>query len=404
MLMGGDTQSFRSDGSKDKPSFMFLAHWVESWNWLLWWVKDLHRDPNRAWLWVWLAPAYLLASILYLVGRRAYDCVDHFTFGRLTGQTWLIRNFGWHFILPGKRKRIKRRILEAVRAAAEAGISVIGLGALTKAEWLTQGGKWVVNELRGMLTEKQVWIVHGDTLTAGAVIHQLRRLIAAYELEDKTVFLTGGTSKIGRAIALALARDGVKVYLLTASQNRVNELQSESGETHVNLVQVRDYKDGRECPIWITGKAEPGAAKGILTYAPKGAIILSFSVPDPLSPRLLQRRPDLRHIDGGLMGYDPRKTTLHFTMRLVPGITYACHAGAITHAFKGWQFHEVDKVDMDRLDVTWAGARDAGFFLPNPTSFLRPVSIDLPPCQEERPLYPYPIQAAQTMSADATAR
>ena len=52
----------------------------------------------------------------------------------------------------------------------------------------------------------KVRICHGNTLTAAVVVNELKPGV-------KEVFLTGATSKLGRAISLYLARKGVKVLV-----------------------------------------------------------------------------------------------------------------------------------------------------------------------------------------------
>ena len=97
-----------------KKKFVFLAHWVESWNWLLWWIPDLHRHPDHRWRWVWLCPVYMFMSFIYLVGKKAYDIVDSFHFNGVEGETYLVRNFGWHFFFASKGIISLGRIKKAV--------------------------------------------------------------------------------------------------------------------------------------------------------------------------------------------------------------------------------------------------------------------------------------------------
>lgn len=354
----------RQENQPNNRSFMFLAHFVETWNWLLRWSKDLNQNPHHVWRWRWLWPLCAAVSVLYLIGRKPYE-VGRFCFAGLPGEICLLRNFGWHFFLKSQRARIRQRILKAVLDAQDRGISVIGLGALTKAEWLTAGGQWLVDTLGERL---RVPIVHGDTLTAAAVIYRTLELIQRVELQGRPVFITGATSKIGRAVVLALAARGVQVVMDTRSRKRFNTIRAEAGEHGHLLAQAPSLCEGARCGLWITGKAVPGG-KALLQHVPHGAVVLNFSVPDPLSSHLLRRRPDVHHVDGGLLGYSPERTTLWIPMRLRPGVTYACHAGTIVHAYRGWAWHEVGPVDMEFLPHVWEAAQELGFFLPAYTSF-----------------------------------
>ncbi len=339
----------------EKKRFVFIAHWVETWNWMLWWNKDLHRHPEHAWRWIWLYPVYFAASVFYLFGKKSHDVVDTFKFNGLEGKIVLIRSFGWHFFINGHREKIRQKIFQAV-LKEQAGADVIGLGALTKAEWLTRGGKRVVEKLGGRL---KVPIVHGDTLTAATVIKRI------LQLNLSPVFMTGATSKIGRAVALDLASRGITVKLFTESEGRFNEILEETEATGGYgkfLVNSLTLEDGKNCPLWVTGKAIP-AGMELLKNIPKGAVVLNFSVPNPVSERAKKARLDVRFYEGGLLAFDPEKSTQSFNMRLWPGETYACHAGTMVHAYKGWTHNEVGPVDMKLLWPTYEAAEELGFFL-----------------------------------------
>ncbi len=344
--------------------FAFIVHWVESWNWLLWWFKHLHDNPYLAVFWVWAWPFCLLMSFLYRVGKKAYDVVDRFTFAGMEGETVIVRNFAHHFIQ--KNEKIVSRILSAVLDAQARGATVVGLGALIKGETVTEGGALIVRELGEKL---KIPVVHGDTMTTAVVLQQCLRIIDEIKLK-KPVFLIGATSKIGRALALALVKKGVRVRMLTSVHHRFRAIQAEAGSDGHLMEHAPRVRDGADCPLWVTGKARPTGAE-ICTFIPTDGVVVNFSVPDPLTESLLRKRRDVYHFDGGLMAYDPTSTSMAFRMRLVPGLTYACHAGTITHAFMGWKHHEVGPVEVETLDHVLEAGKRAGFTLPSWTSFLR---------------------------------
>ena len=344
--------------------FVFIVHWVEPWNWLLWFFKHLHDDPYLAIYWIWAWPFCMLMSFLYRVGKKAYDVVDHFTFANMEGETVIVRNFAHHFV--HKSEKIVSRILESALDAQERGATVIGLGALIKGEPVTEGGALIVRELGDKL---KIPVVHGDTMTTAVVLQQCLQII--HEIKpEKPVFLIGDTSKIGRALALALVKRGVRVRMLTGARQRFDAIRAEAGSDGHLMEYARHVRDGADCPFWVTGKARPSGEE-ICTFIPTDGIVVNFSVPDPLTESLLSKRRDVYHFDGGLMAYDPTSTSMAFRMRLVPGLTYACHAGTITHAFMGWKHHEVGPVEVDLLDEVLEAGKQAGFTLPSWTSFLR---------------------------------
>lgn len=335
---------------------VFIAHWIENWNWALWYLRDAHDHPGRHRRWfTGLWPLYTAASIMCLVGRRGFDVVDTFTFnGRVECETILLRNFAWHFRIPNYRHTIRERLAEAVMYAQERNC-VIGLGALTKAEWLTQGGQWLVDRLGLRL---KVPIVHGDTLTAAVVFRQALSLIERFG--DGPVFVTGATSKIGRAVVLCLAKSHIPMVMFTRSQERFEAIRNEAKGFERFISRATSLEEGRPCALWITGKAKP-SGKALRTVISEGTCILNFSVPNPLDSESRKRRTGLKVFDGGLVSYDPSKTDITFTMRLPRGITYACHAATMVHAYKGWTHHEVGPVKLDMIPEVLQGARDLGF-------------------------------------------
>ena len=69
-------------------------------------------------------------------------------------------------------------------------------------EALNGGGTLFVNKHPDL----RVRVVHGNTLTAAVILNEIPK-------DVKEVFLTGATSKLGRAIALYLCRRGVRVLV-----------------------------------------------------------------------------------------------------------------------------------------------------------------------------------------------
>lgn len=362
----------------ERGNFAFLAHRIESWNWLLnFRVFDhLHRRPEFHWFWLWLWPLYAIVSLTQIFGRKGFDTVDEFEFAGMKSQTILLRNYAWHFMFGRIRKAIKLRILKTVLSIQKEN-RVIGLGALAKAEWLTKGGQWIVEKLGDKL---QAALIHGDTLTAATCLKQVNALIKKYQL-NTAIFITGATSKIGRAIVLALAKSRIYVKMYTKSEERFLTIKEEAGESGRYIIMATSLKEGRDCQIWLTGKSKP-AGRSLLKAIPKGAVVVNFSVPNPLGENNERPRKDLLVIDGGLLAYDPSVTDLRFTMRLRPGLTYACHAATAVHSYKGWTHHEVGSVNLKMLRPVWEAALEIGFFLPSipepatesvkkPFSFLR---------------------------------
>ncbi|MEA3273413.1 MAG: hypothetical protein U9Q72_02355 [Patescibacteria group bacterium] len=349
------------ENNMEKRDFAFLAHRVESWNRLLDFriFKHLHKNSKLHWFYVWLAPFYWSSSFISLFAKKGYGTVDDFKFAGMNGQTILLKNYGWHFLSSRLKEKMKGRILEAVLCAQEKGSGVIGLGALVKNEELTQGGQWIVDQLGDKLKTP---LVHGDTLTAVTVLKQIDA-VRTRESINPLIFITGATSKIGRAVVLTLAKNKIFVKMFTRDKERFMSIRDEAGRFGKYLSRASSLQDGQDCQLWLTGKSEPSGKK-LLQTIPNGVVVINFSVPNPLGENKLHPRKDLVVVEGGLLEYDPSKTDLFFTMRLRPGLTYACHAGTAVHAYQGWTQHEVGPVEVSMLSEVWRIAQEIGFFLP----------------------------------------
>lgn len=142
------------------------------------------------------------------------------------------------YFLPFATKGINDQIENAILTADKIGVKVISLAALNKVcyhnrnlkslkllsekasdqeskslkecfclgfdqnEALNGGGTLFVNKHPNL----RVRVVHGNTLTAAVILNEIPK-------DVKEVFLTGATSKLGRAIALYLCRRGVRVLV-----------------------------------------------------------------------------------------------------------------------------------------------------------------------------------------------
>lgn len=350
--------------------YAFIAHYVEPWNWLLN-LKAFAFLHKRSGLPFFLIPLYLICfpvSIFFLFRREPFKVVDSFRVNdRVYGYTILINNFAWHFSFKHRHEQIRQRILAATLFAQnELGVNVVGLGALTKDELLTQGGKWLHAQ-----PNVRVPIVHGDTCTAWFVIKRLEEIYAEHGA-GKPIVVIGPTSKIGRAVMLHLAPKGFVFKAFTRSQERFQEIQDELSEAfRPNLIHITDLHDAHDCRVWLTGKRKP-VGKKLMPFIPHGAAVLNFSVPDPLSPNLLLTRKDICHVDGGLVSV-PETCGMSYTMRLKPFVTYACFGGTMAHAHYGWNESEVEKVRMDRLEQIGRDSERMGLRLAPRSSHLKQV-------------------------------
>jgi predicted amino acid dehydrogenase len=292
----------------------------------------------------------------------------------MQGSTWTIRNFGATYLMPSLKKQINERIERAVLQASREGIRVVGLGNFNKAEWMNHGGSDIVEKLGDRLGN--TYISHGDTLSA-AVVYQYAMALRQKGYWSRGVFVTGSTSKIGRAVVLSLAAQHIRVVMFTQVKARFEEIAAEAGPNRQYLTCAHDLADGKACDLWLTGKMVP-YGKELLNALPYGSTLLNFSVPDPLTHKLLSTRPDILHLDTGLLAYNPKVMSPRFTLLLPDGMIYACLAGSVVHSALGLEAHEVGPVIVADMDKYWNAALTLGFSIPAPTSFYNPITMPPP--------------------------
>ena len=87
-------------------------------------------------------------------------------------------------------------------------------------------------------------------------------------LKDKNVLIAGASSGIGRAIAMAFAREGARVVASARRENRLRELQDElAGEGYAIAIHPADAADPRQLEeLHRFATAETGAVE-IMVYA-----------------------------------------------------------------------------------------------------------------------------------------
>ncbi|GAB2291510.1 Very-long-chain aldehyde decarbonylase cer3 [Dionaea muscipula] len=332
------------------PDFVFLAHIVDI-------SAAVHTPflyqsfaslPYRSRLFiipVW--PATLLVTMMMWAWAKPFT-VSFYHLRGMLHHTWVVPRAGYQYFLPFATKGINKQIEMAILKADRLGVKVLSLAALNKNESLNGGGVLFVNKHPNL----RVRIVHGNTLTAAVILHDLPRNV-------KEVFLTGATSKLGRAIALYLSRRRVRVMMLTLSTERFLKIQKEApADCQRYLVQVTKYQAAKNCKTWIVGKWITPREQ---SWAPAGTHFHQFVVPP-----ILSFRRDCTYGDLAAMKLPADVQGLgvcEYTMER--GVVHACHAGGVVHSLEGWTHHEVGAIDVDRIDIVWQAALKHG---------LKPVS------------------------------
>ncbi|KAH7545679.1 hypothetical protein FEM48_Zijuj01G0119400 [Ziziphus jujuba var. spinosa] len=332
------------------PDFVFLAHVVD--------VSSAMHAPfvfrsfssTPYTMRLFLVPFWPITFMVMLAmwaWSKAFLFTSYDIRGRLH-QTWVVPRFGFQYFLPFATDGINMHIENAILRADKMGVKVLSLAALNKNEALNGGGTLFVNKHPNL----NVRVVHGNTLTAAVILNEIPKDVTE-------VFLSGATSKLGRAIALYLCRRKVRVLMLTLSTERFQKIQKEApADCQSYLVQVTKYQAAKNCKTWIVGKwITPREQR----WAPSGTHFHQFVVPP-----VLPFRRDCTYGDLAAMRLPEDVQGLgscEYTMER--GVVHACHAGGVVHALEGWTHHEVGAIDVDRIDLVWNAALKHG---------LKPVS------------------------------
>ncbi|CAI7869944.1 unnamed protein product [Closterium sp. NIES-53] len=278
----------------------------------------------------WAFAAAFPRSYMYLRGKRL--------------ELWIIPRLGFHYFLGFEQKQINRLIEGAILKADKQGVKVFTLGALNKNEALNEGGAAFLKNHPDL----KLRLVHGNTLTAAVILQEISP-------DTKEVFLSGATSKLGRAIAIYLASKGTRVLMLTTSKQRFESIRAEAtaDKQHL-LVQVTDCAQASHCREWVVGKWLTAKQQ---SCAPKGTYFHQFAVPS-----LDQVRGDCVYGKLAAMRLPEDIEGLNACeLQLERGVVHACHAGGLVHMLEGWEHHEVGAIDVARIDITWQAAMRQGF-------------------------------------------
>ncbi|KAL9151049.1 hypothetical protein ABFS82_11G028400 [Erythranthe guttata] len=346
-----------SDYKERVPDFVFLAHIVDM-------SSALHAPfVNRSmaslpyYTRIYMLPFLPFSFMVMLsmwVKSKAF-LISAYTIRNRLHETWAVPRFGFQYFLPFAAEGINKHIEEAILRADRLGVKVISLAALNKNEALNGGGTLFVEKHPNL----KVRVVHGNTLTAAVILNEIPNHVTE-------VFLTGATSKLGRAIALYLCKKKVRVLMLTLSTERFRKIQKEAPpDCQKYLVQVTKYQAAQNCKAWIVGKWITSREQN---YAPSGCHFHQFVVPP-----ILQFRRDCTYGDLAAMKLPQDVQGLgscEYTMGR--GVVHACHAGGVVHALEEWSHHEVGAIDVDRIDFVWKSALKHGL---KPVSFITSSNI-----------------------------
>ncbi|KAK1630926.1 hypothetical protein QYE76_005241 [Lolium multiflorum] len=332
-------------GVDEVPDFVFLAHVVDV-------MQSMHVPfvmrsfastpfAVRAFLLPCWPISLLFMFMVWAWSKTFIICYYHLR-GKLH-QTWAVPRYGFHYFLPFAKDGINDQIELAILRADKMGVKVVSLAALNKNEALNGGGTLFVNKHPDL----RVRVVHGNTLTAAVILNEIPN-------GTTEVFMTGATSKLGRAIALYLCKKRIRVMMMTLSTERFQKIQKEAPEEcQQYLVQVTKFRSATQCKTWIVGKwLSPREQR----WAPSGTHFHQFVVPP-----IMEFRRDCTYGKLAAMRLPKDARGLgSCEFSLERGVVHACHAGGVVHFLEGYKHHEVGAIDVERIDVVWEAALKHG--------------------------------------------
>ncbi|VAI80718.1 unnamed protein product [Triticum turgidum subsp. durum] len=282
-LLGGtvhprswELQKEVDQGKNDRvPDFVFLAHVVDV-------VSSMHVPfafracSSQPWttrlvlLPLW--PVAFCLMVLQVLCSKTFTVSFYCLRGALH-QTWTIPRYSFQYFIPPMKDGINRQIELAILRADRMGVKVLSLAALNKNEALNGGGTLFVDRHPDL----RVRVVHGNTLTAAVILHEIPGSV-------KEVFLTGATSKLGRAIALYLCRKKIRVLVCFP---RILQIDVSHSKTNLQWIHSEN------CGV----VADADAVVGAVPEDPEGG---AGGVPAvPGAGHQVPRRQDRQDVAGG---------------------------------------------------------------------------------------------------------
>jgi len=225
------------------------------------------------------------------------------------------------------RGKVQSRISWAVDMARDAGAEIVGLGALTAPA--SAGGKTLAKR-------SDVGITNGNAFTAAMTLRGIERLMARTKADPLIAFV-GATGSVGSCLVELFSRKhSGRVLLVGRNLGRTERLATRIRRDDLQVLSSVDMSDVVQADIVVLLTS---AAEALLRseHLKKGAFVLDDTVPRNTDRRLLQERPDVVIVDGGLVQIPGAR--LRGPIGLPKGLAYACLAETMLLALEGHEGH-----------------------------------------------------------------
>lgn len=327
-------------GTEETPDLVHLTHMtnLQSAYHLRIGIASIASKPysDSAWyMWTLWPLAWLSMVLAWIYGSSAF-VVERIKLNKMKMQTWAIPRYNFQYGLTWEREPINDLIEKAILDADMKGVKVISLGLLNQAKQLNGNGEL----FRQKYPKLGVRIVDGSGLATAVVLKSIPS-------DAKKVFLRTGTSKIARAIAIALCDRGVQVIM--NEKEVYHMLKSQIPENRASYLKLSSDNVPQ---LWIVHNIDDNEQK----MAPKGTIFI------PISQFPLKKlRKDCTYMSTPAMRIPEEMKNIHSCENWLPRrVMSAWHIAGILHALEGWNMHECGDEMMD-IEKSWSAAIRHGF-------------------------------------------
>jgi acetylornithine/succinyldiaminopimelate/putrescine aminotransferase/predicted amino acid dehydrogenase len=278
----------------------------------------------------------------------------------------------------------------AVDLASERGAKVVGLGGFSS---IIADGGLALSQPPGLT------ITSGNSLTTWAAIRSVEVACAkhGFALADCTVAIVGATGMIGHALSLMCAERAAELILIgspRAPEPSLGKLRVVAQDCRRH-VAFRAAAGGKFFPGTLAARIDRGrvsapadsgmtittnieehlhrahivltATNAVLPFIASrhlrgGALVCDVSRPFNIAPDLVEQRPDLRLVSGGLVQAPKSSVLGHIEAPDQENVLVACAAETIVLALSGYQSkHLCGRLDIATIEEIGGLAETLGF-------------------------------------------
>jgi len=230
---------------------------------------------------------------------------------------------------------IMEKIEDSVAMARDEGCSVLGLGAYTS----------ILSGNCQRVKTNGIALTSGNSLTVGMGILALKRTAErmGIELSQAKLGVLGATGNIATTYAVMMAPCVAELVLIVRDPNSprlqsvVDQIKAAAPEIKVTVaVHVTAL---RCCSLIVTASNAPEPLIHSEHLGSGPVIICDISVPSDVAPDVIQERPDVEIIHGGVVRLPHNSEFVIAGLPLEKGHVYACMAETLLMGLEGINSH-----------------------------------------------------------------